>query len=75
MVGSYQPQQRPAGGSLATDSPGQIKKHPFNKGGNIAEEEIDKTKIVRNITRLLDKASNKHLMLIYQLVYELVKKV
>ncbi len=37
-------------------------------------QEIDRNKIVQNINRLLEKASTKHLLLLYQVAYEIVKK-
>lgn len=36
---------------------------------------INRDKIIRNITRLLERASDKQLRLLFQVAYEIVKRV
>ena len=72
MIGWYQPQQRPGGRKFGDRlPPGQIPKHPFDKGGKV---KIDTSKVKKNINNLLDRATDKQLRIIYQVAYEIVKK-
>lgn len=58
---------------MATDSSRVNSKNAkFTKEATL--QEIDNNKIIRNINRLLEKASTKHLLLLYQVAYEIVKK-
>ena len=58
---------------MATDSSRVNSKNAkFTKEATL--QEIDRNKIVQNINRLLEKASTKHLLLLYQVAYEIVKK-